>query len=108
MSDTEAARTVWPTYAMRAWLGALLAHIRRTRHDVELRIDATEKEVARLRRQHERAGSVIDELQDAIARVDERLRQVRDTEPGHRHGEPGHGHDERPHPESGTPSDPAE
>jgi septal ring factor EnvC (AmiA/AmiB activator) len=80
MSDTDVERTIWPTYALRAWLGALVAHVRRSRHDLEARIDSTEKEAARLRRQHERAGSVIESLEDSIQRVDARLSQARDTD----------------------------
>lgn len=93
MSEIDAAKALWPTYALRAWLGALMAQIRRTRQDLEIRIDAAEKEVARLRRQDERAGSVIELLQDAIGQVDERLREVRDTHvlaPAEKRGEPEH------------------
>jgi hypothetical protein len=79
MSDIDAERTIWPTYALRAWLGALVAHVRRSRQDLEARIESTEKEAARLHRQHERAGSVIESLEDSIKRVDARLSQARDT-----------------------------
>jgi hypothetical protein len=105
MRDTDVERTIWPTYALRAWLGALVAHVRRSRHDLEARIDAAEKEVARLRRQHERAGSVIESLEDSIGRVDARLRQTRDTEPPRSfesHGEPARGG-----PEHGQEQEPA-
>lgn len=80
MSETDATRTIWPSYALRAWLGALLSQTSRARENLETRIDAAEKEVARLRRQHERSGSVIESLQVAISHVDARLRQIRDTE----------------------------
>jgi len=80
MSETDSHKAIWPTFALRAWLGALHAQVRRARETLEHRIDATEKEVARLRRQHERAGTVIEALQEAMRKVDERLRLVRDTE----------------------------
>jgi hypothetical protein len=89
MSDTDTERMTWPTYALRAWLGALVAHVRRSRHELEARIDAAEKEAARLRRHHERAGSVIESLEESIGRVDARLRQTRDTGPaGREYGAP--------------------
>ena len=114
MSETEATSTIWPIYALRAWLGALLSQIRRAREDLETRIENAEKEVARLRRQHERAGPIIESLQEVVGVVDARLRQIRDTdftrspekhgaadkEPEHQHG---HEHPE-PHAASGDHS----
>jgi hypothetical protein len=80
MSETDVTRTIWPIYALRAWLGALLSQIRRAREDLEARIEIAEKEVARLRRQHERAGPIIQALQDVVELVDARLRQIRDAD----------------------------
>jgi len=99
MSDHDPTGPSWPTYALRAWLAALLAETRRVRHDLVGRIDAAEKEAARLRRQHERSATVIESLEDSIARVDARLRPIRDTDPprpAETH-EPEHAHPE-PHP----------
>jgi len=117
MSEPDTERTIWPTYAMRAWLGALVAYVRRSRHDLEARIDAAEKEVARLRRYHERAGTVIESLEDALGRVDARLRQTRDTGParsfeshgGSARGEAEHTQESGPAGrEYGAPHDPPE
>ena len=71
---------IWPTYALRAWLTALQAQTRRAQEDLEARIDSHEKEIARLRRQHARAGTVLHSLQETIDRVDAQLRHVRDSE----------------------------
>lgn len=73
-------QTIWPTYALRAWLTSLQAQTRRGQEDVEARIDSHEKEIARLRRQHARADEVLRSLQETIERVDARLRQVRDSD----------------------------
>jgi chromosome segregation ATPase len=79
MSETTKIESaIWPTYALRAWVGALLAQTRRAREDLEARIEAAEKEVARLRRQHERADTVIESLQGTIEQVDARLSRIRD------------------------------
>jgi hypothetical protein len=80
MSEPEIESAMWPSYALRAWVGALLAQTRRAREDLEARIDAAEKEVARLRRQHERAGSVIESLQGTIQEIDARLSRIRDID----------------------------
>lgn len=71
---------IWPTYALRAWLTALQAQTRRAQEDLQSRIDSHEKEIARLRRQHERAATVLNSLQGTIDQVDGRLRQVRDSD----------------------------
>lgn len=80
MSESDASKAIWPSYALRAWLGALLTQTHRAQTELESRINTTEKELARLRRQHERAGSVIQSLQGATGKVDARLRQILDTE----------------------------
>jgi 2,3-bisphosphoglycerate-independent phosphoglycerate mutase len=92
MSET-AGNLLWPTYALRAWLEALSGEIRRAREDLENRINLAEKEVARLRRLHERAGHVIESLQQSISKVDMRLHQLGDIEPGPSVAE----HQESPH-----------
>lgn len=92
MSET-AGNVLWPTYALRAWLEALSGEIRRAREDLENRINLAEKEVARLRRLHERAGNVIESLQQSISKVDMRLHQLGDSEPGPSVAE----HQEPPH-----------
>jgi hypothetical protein len=77
-TETEIESAIWPSYALRAWVGALLAQTHRAREDLEARIDAAEKELKRLRRQHERAGTVIESLQRGIERIDARLSRTRD------------------------------
>ena len=80
MSEFDASKAIWPSYALRAWLAALLTQMHRAQTELENRINTTEKELARLRRQHERAGAVIQSLQGATGKVDARLRQILDTE----------------------------
>lgn len=78
--NQAAIQEIWPTYALRAWLTSLQAQTRRAQEDLEARIDTHEKEIARLRRQHERAATILHSLQATIERVDARLRHVRDSE----------------------------
>jgi ABC-type transporter Mla subunit MlaD len=78
MSDIDTSKSVWPSYALRAWLAALLAATNKAKSDLEERIDATEKELARLRRQRERTNSVIQSLQGATSKVDAHLSQILD------------------------------
>jgi hypothetical protein len=81
MSEREASKMLWPTYALRAWLSALLDATERARDAVDTQTEYHEKEIARLRAQKERSGPVIASLREAIQAVDGVLRRVRDTDP---------------------------
>jgi ABC-type transporter Mla subunit MlaD len=70
----------WPTYALRAWMTALLGQMERARDDLDTRVEAHEKELARLRAQKERSNMVIESLRAAVASVDNVLRGTRDSE----------------------------
>lgn len=70
----------WPTYALRAWMTALLGQMERARDDLDTRIEAQEKELARLQTQKERSKVVIDSLREAVGAVDNVLRTTRDSE----------------------------
>jgi hypothetical protein len=71
---------LWPTYALRAWMTALLGQMERARDDLDARIEAQEKEIARLRAQKERSNIVITSLREALGSVDHVLRRTRDSE----------------------------
>ena len=81
MNERRLGSEIWPTQALRAWLEALTGEIRRTREELENRISLAEKEAARLRRLHERAGQVIESLRDSIGKVDIRLQELGGIEP---------------------------
>jgi hypothetical protein len=70
---------LWPTYALRAWMTALLGQMERTRDDLGARVEAHEKELARLRAQKERSSIVITALREALGSVDHVLRRMRDA-----------------------------
>lgn len=85
MDERNETSMLWPTYALRAWLTTLIGSMERAKDDIEKRVAAYEKEIARLRGQHERSSIVITSLREAIGAVDSVLRRSRDTE---RHREP--------------------
>jgi hypothetical protein len=80
MNVRENPAALWPTYAMRAWLAALVAETRRSQLELDARIEHFEKEVARLQKQKERSRKVVESLNESIGIVDNVLRRVRDTE----------------------------
>jgi hypothetical protein len=80
MPEANSQSAHWPTYALRAWMTALLGQMERARDDLDTRVEAHEKELARLRAQKERSNVVIASLREAIASVDNVLRGTRDSE----------------------------
>jgi septal ring factor EnvC (AmiA/AmiB activator) len=80
MNEQDRSKQLWPTYALRAWLAALVAQVRAFRGEVESQIAHFEHEIARLRRQLERSEEVTRALNEVIDLVDDRLRRVRDSE----------------------------
>jgi chromosome segregation ATPase len=74
------ASMLWPTYALRAWLTALLGQVERSRAEIDTRVEYHEKEIAHLQAQKQRSGPVIESLREAIGSVDDVLRRTRDTE----------------------------
>jgi hypothetical protein len=95
MTEREASTMLWPTYALRAWLTALLGQIERARAEIDARVEDHEKEIARLRAQMQRSGPIITSLSAAIESVDNVLRRTRDT---YIEGESGQSHrEEREH-----------
>ena len=83
MHESVPKSTHWPTYALRAWMTALLGQMQRAGDDLDTRIEALEKELARLRGQKERSKLVVISLRDAVAAVDNVLRETRDSELQH-------------------------
>jgi hypothetical protein len=79
MSDHDAGK-LWPTFALRAWLAALLAQTRRVGKRLETRIGLLERMIARLREKVERSHTVARSLEEALGVVDNVLRRVRDSE----------------------------
>jgi hypothetical protein len=89
---TEDARTdrgvaavpssIWPTYALRAWLGALLVQTHQAEAEAHQLIQNHEREIDRLRAQIARSGPVVKSLNEAIAMVDDVLKRKRDAEEG--------------------------
>jgi hypothetical protein len=79
MSEHDAGR-LWPTYALRAWLGALLAQSRRVSQRLEARIGLHERMITHLRHQIERSHKVIGSLEEALGTVDAVLRRHWDAE----------------------------
>jgi hypothetical protein len=79
MNERETPAAAWPTYALRAWLTALLGQTQRNRIEVDARIEHNEKEIVRLRKQKERSAVVIESLRESIAIVDSVLRRTRDV-----------------------------
>lgn len=82
-AEAAAAGSLWPTYALRAWLGALLVQTHQAETEAHRLIETHEREIDRLRAQIKRSGPVIKSLNDAIGMVDEVLRRKRDNETGH-------------------------
>ena len=80
MAQGEPPTTHWPTYALRAWLTALLGQLERAGSDLEKRVEYHEQEIARLRAQMHRSSTVVVALREAIASVDDVLRRTRDSE----------------------------
>ena len=80
MNERDNPAVLWPTYALRAWLTALLAETRRSRLELDARVEHYEKEIARIAKQKERSERVVESLLEAIVIVDNVLRGVRDTE----------------------------
>jgi septal ring factor EnvC (AmiA/AmiB activator) len=80
MSKDEDLKMLLPTYALRAWLTALLGATERAREELNSRVESHEKEIARLRAQMQRSGTVITSLRAAIESVDNVLRRTRDVD----------------------------
>ena len=70
----------WPTYALRAWLAAMLTQTLQAEIQIKHRIEDIEIEAARLRAQLARATPVIESLQQSIRKVDDVLRHRRDVD----------------------------
>jgi len=78
--DEEDLKMLSPTFALRAWLAALLGATERAREELNSRVESHEKEIARLRAQMQRSGTVITSLRAAIGSVDNVLRRTRDVD----------------------------
>jgi hypothetical protein len=79
-SKSTAPSSLYPTYALRAWLTALLAQTQKAQSEARETIRIREAEIARLREQIDRSGDVVKSLQDALERVDNVLRHKRDVQ----------------------------
>ncbi len=97
MTEHDAGK-LWPTYALRAWIGALLAQNRRVSQRLEARIGLHERMITHLRHQIERSHKVIGSLEEALVSVDNALRRHWDAEivKAQREGEAGHERHEPP------------
>jgi hypothetical protein len=72
--------SAYPTYALRAWLTALLAQTQQTQMEAEATLAGREVEIKHLKEQIDRSQAVVKSLQDAIDRVDSVLRRKRDVQ----------------------------
>jgi hypothetical protein len=72
--------SLWPTYALRAWLTTLLVQTQQAELDLKHRIEDREKELERMREQAKRSPQVVQSLHEAIARVDTALKRKLDVE----------------------------
>jgi uncharacterized protein YukE len=79
MKRQDPQTSLWPTYALRAWLTAVQGQTERAQRDVERYVEYHESEAARFRDQAERASNALESLGNAISLVDDALRQARDT-----------------------------
>ena len=79
MAEQQATQTLLPTYALRAWLTALVGQMEHASADLESQVESHEKEIARLRAQMHRSTIVVTALHEAINAVDGVLRRTRDT-----------------------------
>src|SRR5512135_3509081 len=77
--NEPAPATLWPTYALRAWLAAIQAQTQRARTDLEALIQYHETEIERVRGRIQRANDVLASLQGSVELVDQSLSQVRDA-----------------------------
>jgi len=88
MSTEETAKantmSLYPTYALRAWLTALHVQTQRVQSEMQASIQSHESEIARLRQQIEHAGEVVKSLEHAIERVDATLQRRRDVDTTHK------------------------
>jgi hypothetical protein len=84
MKERQNPAALWPTYALRAWLAALVSETRRAQLELDAKVEHYEKEIARLQKQKERSSKVIEALRESMETVDNLLRRVRDTEPDER------------------------
>ena len=75
-----AALSLWPTYALRAWLTALLVQTQQAETALKYRIEDGERDLERMRDQAKRSTQVVKSLQSAIDKVDDLLRRRRDAE----------------------------
>jgi site-specific recombinase len=85
MSTEETAKahtmaSLYPTYALRAWLTALQLQTQRAQSEIQASIQSHESEIARLRQQFDHAGGVVKSLEHAIERVDATLQRRRDVD----------------------------
>jgi septal ring factor EnvC (AmiA/AmiB activator) len=80
MVEQQASQTLLPTYALRAWLTALVGQMERASSDLEAQVEVHEKEIARLRAQMHRSTIAVTALHEAIKAVDNVLRRTRDAE----------------------------
>ena len=74
-------RSLYPTYALRAWLTALLAQTQKAQTEMQAGILTREAEIEHLRRQIDNSAGVVKSLESAIERVDDALRRQRDVMP---------------------------
>ena len=72
--------SLYPTYALRAWLTALHVQTQRAQSELQASIQSHETEIARLRQQFDHAGGVVKSLEHAIERVDATLQRRRDVD----------------------------
>jgi hypothetical protein len=79
MNEQDNPQALTPSYALRAWLTSLLDRTDRATADLQLRVAAYEKELARLRGQMQRSRTASASLRDAVSHVDSVLRNWRDT-----------------------------
>lgn len=99
------ATTLWSTYALRAWLAALLTQALQNETQVKYRIEDLETETKRLRAQLDRATPVIQSLQQTIRKVDDAIRRIRDVDLAAAQSEPTHpAQAETPQEETQAPS----
>lgn len=80
MNEHNERSMLWPTYALRAWLATLVGSMERAKDDIEKRVEAYEKEIARLRGQRERCEIALTSLHEAVGAVDGVLRSRRDVD----------------------------
>lgn len=79
-SYVQNLKSLYPTYALRSWLTALLAQTQQAQHDITVSISNHEAQIASLRQHLEHSDEVVKSLQHAIDRVDSALQVRRDVD----------------------------